>query len=364
MKLDKKIYVTQPFLPPLHEYVSYLERIWQSGILTHNGPLVQELEKKLKDILKLRNIVITANGTLAIQLAIKALHLKGEIITTPFSFIATAAAINWQNCKPVFVDIDPKSFNIDPKKIEELITKKTIAILGVHTFSNPCDIEAIRKIAQKYNLKVIYDAAHGMFVNYKDKSILEYGDISILSFHATKIFNTVEGGACITESDKIADKIKKFRFFGFNNDKEIVDGGTNAKMTEVHAAMGLATLNYMDDVMKSRKKKYELYKKVLSHTECLAFQTINKESYNYSYMPILFESEEILQAVIKKLNKNNVFPRRYFYPVLNKINVISDSNESLPVAEDISKRILCLPLYYTLEDADIEFICCLIKQVF
>jgi dTDP-4-amino-4,6-dideoxygalactose transaminase len=360
--LNKKIYVTQPFLPPLKEYVRYLERIWESGILTHNGPLVQKLEKELIKILHVNNLIATSNATMALQLAIKALDLKGEIITTPFTFIATIAAINWENCTPIFVDIDEETFNIDTTKIEEKITKKTSAILGVHTFSNPCNIEDIEKIAKDNKLKVIYDSAHGMFVNYKNKSLLEYGDISIVSFHATKLFNTVEGGACITQSDILANKIKSHRFFGFNESKDIVTHGTNAKMTEIHAAMGLATLKYMDDVKKRRREKYELYKELLSSNDNIKFQTINKQFYNYSYMPVLFKNETILNQVIKVLNSNNIFPRRYFYPSLNKVKGISTCNEKLEKAESISTRIICLPLYHQLLNKDIEFISQLINQ--
>ncbi|MCT4545227.1 MAG: DegT/DnrJ/EryC1/StrS family aminotransferase [Vallitalea sp.] len=361
--MKKKIYVTQPFLPPLNEYIKYLEEIWDCGILTHNGPLVQKLEKELIKRLQVNNLIATSNATMALQLAIKALNLKGEIITTPFTYIATIAAINWEKCTPIFVDIDEETFNIDSTKIEEKITKKTSAILGVHTFSNPCNIEAIEKIAKDNKLKVIYDSAHGMFVNYKNKSLLEYGDISIVSFHATKLFNTVEGGACITESDILAEKIKSYRFFGFNEKKDIVTHGTNAKMTEVHAAMGLATLKYMDEVRKSRREKYELYKKLLSSNENVKFQKINEESHNYSYMPVLFKSENILKQVLKILNDNNIFPRRYFYPSLNKVKVISTYEDNLEKAEDIATRILCLPLYNKLKTEDIEIICYLINQI-
>lgn len=362
--MNKKIYVTRPFLPPIEEYISYLKDIWESGILTNDGGMVKRLERELCNILKVDNLSVVANGTLGLQIAIKALNLEGEIITTPFSYVATFSSIAWQNCTPVFVDIDPETFNIDPYKIEPKITERTSAILGVHVFSNPCDTNAIDLISKKYNLKVIYDAAHSLFVNYEDKSLLDYGDISVVSFHAVKLFNTAEGGACITKSKKLAERIRKIRNFGFDSDGEITDVGINAKMSELHAVMGLASLKYIDEIIRKRKDKYNGYYKLLSNNKNIKFQKINTEQYNYSYMPVLFPNEKILLSVLDKLNKNNIFPRRYFYPSLNKLKIANKNVDSLPIAEDIAKRILCLPLYYCLDDKDIGFICELINSIF
>lgn len=360
MQKDKKpIHVTQPSLPPLDEYVKILEGVWERGILTHNGPLVQQLEKDLIDYLNVKKLVAVTNGTIAIQLAIRALNLEGEIITSPFTWIATVSAIKWEKCRPVFADVQPDTFNIDPQKIEEKITDKTSAILPVHVFSNPCDVEAIQKIADKYKLKVIYDAAHAMCVYYKGKSLLECGDISATSFHATKIFQSGEGGACITNDQQLFERLRRLRFFGHNEKKDIVDEGINGKMTEVHAALGLASLKWLDDVLRDRREKYELYMQRLGKSSFIKFQKFPAESYNYSYMPVLFEDENQLLAVVKKLNEHDIYPRRYFYPALNTVKAVSEY-ENFPVAEDLASRILCLPLFYTLKKKDIEYICSLI----
>lgn len=357
----KPIYVTQPSLPPLHEYVSILEGVWERGILTHNGPMVQLLEKELMDFLDVNNLVAVTNGTIAIQLAIRALDLKGEIITTPFTWIASVSAIMWEKCIPVFVDVQPDTFNIDPQKIEEKITNKTSAILPVHVFSNPCDVEAIQKIADKYNLKVIYDAAHAMCVDYNGKSILEYGHISATSFHATKIFQSGEGGACITNDKQLFERLRRLRFFGHDENKDIIDEGINGKMTEIHAALGLANLKWLKDVLRNRREKYEIYMELLGKSDFIKFQKFRQESYNYSYMPVLFEDEAHMLAVISKLNKYCIYPRRYFYPALNTVDFLS-VNARFPVAENLASRILCLPLYHALTKEEIEYICRLIKK--
>jgi len=352
---NKAIYVTQPSLAPLDEYTELLKGIWESGILTHNGPRVQELEKKLCNTLDIHNFITTTNGTIAIQMAIKALELQGEIITTPFSWIATISAIKWEGCTPVFCDIDPDTLNIDPEKIEKLINSNTVAIMPVHVFGNPCDIEAIEKIAKKHNLKVIYDAAHAIGSTYKQKSLLHYGDISATSLHGTKLFNTAEGGGCITTDPALHKKLERIRFFGHNEHKDIVEDGFNAKMTEVHAALGLANLKYFDQVLSDRKKKYLYYKQKLSTNNSLTMQVIKHGEPNYSYFPLIFESEEELINIEKKLNQQNIFPRRYFYPSLNTFEKIVQTT-SMPISEDISKRILCLPLYWKLEYSDIDTI--------
>ncbi len=359
--MDKSIYVTQPSLPPLDEYTKLLESVWESGILTHNGPLVQRLEKELCEKLKVDSFTTVTNGTIAIQMAIKALELKGEIITTPFSWIATISAIKWEGCTPVFCDIDPETLNIDSSKIEALITDKTIAIMPVHVFGNPCDVDAIEAIAKKNNLKVIYDAAHAIGSTYKDESLLSYGDISATSLHGTKLFNTAEGGGCITNNKALFQKIKRIRFFGHDDSKDIVEDGFNGKMTEVHAALGLANLKYYDEVLQDRKNKYFYYKEKLSTNENLSFQTTRHGEPNYSYFPVIFKSEELLLKVEKALNEQKIYPRRYFYPSLNTYtNVVEYVN--MPISEDISKKILCLPLYFKLEYKDIDKIIQIVKE--
>jgi dTDP-4-amino-4,6-dideoxygalactose transaminase len=347
-QVKKPIYVTQPSLPPLVEYVKILEGVWERGILTHNGPMVQQLEKELLDHLNVNYLAAVTSGTIALQLAIRALNLTGEIITTPFTWIATVSAIMWEKCKPVFVDVQPDTFNIDPQMIEEKITNRTSAILPVHVFSNPCDVNAIQKIADKYNLKVIYDAAHAMCVDYNGKSILEYGDISATSFHA-----------CITQSQQVFERLRRLRFFGHDENRDIVDEGMNGKMTEVHAALGLASLKWLDAVLRDRREKYELYMDLLGGCDFIEFQIFPRESYNYSYLPVLFKSENQLLDVISYLKKYEVYPRRYFYPALNTVD-ITGSHDSFPVAEDLASRILCLPLFYTLSKIDIEYICNLV----
>lgn len=355
----KNIYVTMPTLAPLEDIHELLEGIWATGVMTHNGPLVQRFEKEVGEYLNVPKVVSCVNGTFALQMAIRALKLKGEIITTPFTFIATSNSILWEGCTPVFVDIDSETFNIDPKKIEEKITYHTVAIMPVHVFGNACDIEAIDAIANKYGLKVIYDAAHAVGVNYKGKSIFEYGDISCTSFHATKMLNTTEGGACFTTNEELDAKLRRIRFFGFENHADIVEDGTNAKMTEVHAAVGLANLKYLDKALVDRKKKYAFYKERLSKIGSLSFQKINEDC-NYSYFPVVFKDEADLLKVMKALNEENVYPRRYFYPSINTFNRLFPY-VSMPISENIASRILCLPLYYTLSEEDIERIIDIIK---
>jgi dTDP-4-amino-4,6-dideoxygalactose transaminase len=358
----KPVFVTMPSLAPLKEYMEILKGVWERGILTHNGPVVQQFEKDLARKLNIKNFVAVSNGTIALQMAIKALELKGEIITTPFTWIATVSAIKWEGCSPVFCDIDPETLNIDTAKIEALITDKTVAIMPVHVFGNPCDVEVIEKIAKKHDLKVIYDAAHAIGSTHKGKSLLEYGDISATSLHATKLLNTAEGGGCITNDITLHEKLKRIRFFGHDEEKDIVEDGFNGKMTEVHAALGIANLKYYEDVLKDRKEKYNLYKESLSNIPGMKFQSFKHGEPNYSYFPLIFESEEKLLQVEKKMNENNIFPRRYFYPSVNTFNHILDY-QPCPISEDISKRILCLPLFYNLLLEDIQEIINQIKVV-
>ena len=361
-EMNKNIYVTMPSLAPLDEYTDLLKGVWESGILTHNGPLVQRFEKELVSKLGLSNFVAVTNGTIAIQMAIKALELKGEIITTPFTWIATVSAIKWEGCSPVFCDIESDTLNIDPDKIEALINKNTVAIMPVHVFGNPCDVEKIQQIADKYNLKVIYDAAHAIGSSYGGRSLLEYGDISATSLHATKLLNTAEGGGCITSDPELHEKLKRIRFFGHNQEKDIVEDGFNGKMTEVHAALGIANLKYYDNVLADRKEKYHFYKNNLWQSEKLTFQKIKIGEPNYSYFPVIFENEEQLLKTEKLLNEKNIFPRRYFYPSVNEHKNIL-KYQKCENAELISKSILCLPLFYELNRDKIICITNIIREV-
>ena len=354
--MNSSIYVTRPSLAPLEEFKGYLDTIWKSGVMTHNGPLVQQLEKELCDYLGVKNLVCVASGTCALQLSIRALNLVGEVITTPFTFIATANIISWERCRPVFVDIDPDTWNIDPNQIEDKITEATSAILPVHVFSSPCNVEHIQSIAHRHGLKVIYDAAHAMATKVNGESLLNQGDVSAVSFHATKLFNTVEGGACVTEDDILADRIRRMRFFGFDKGKNIADEGMNAKMTEVSAGLGLANLKWLDRVRSNRREKYQLYTDLLSRCPFLTFQKINPKEYNYSYLPVLFESEDVLLRVMNRLIADDIFPQRYFHPSLNTVPIFKPQ-ASLPISERLARSILCLPLYDSLGSEEIQRIC-------
>lgn len=349
-----------PTLAPLEEVTELMKGIWETGIMTHNGPLVQRFEKEFSEKFNLPNTVSCVNGTIALQLAIRALRLHGEIITTPFTFIATINSILWENCTPVFVDIDPETFNMNPDLIEEKITYHTVGIMPVHVFGNACDITAIDRIAKKHGLKVIYDACHAVGVEYNGKSIFEYGDISVTSFHATKMLNTTEGGGCFTVDPELDAKLRRIRFFGFENHADIVEDGTNAKMTEVHAAVGLANLKYLDAALEDRKKKYFLYKELLSENPDLTFQKV-EYGCNYSYFPVVFRDEATLLKVMARLEENHIFPRRYFYPSVNTFRHLIPYI-SMPVSEDIASRILCLPLYYTLPEEDVAHISRLVLE--
>jgi len=344
------INVTQTFLPPIEEYQKNLQKAWDKKWITNRGELVKELEAKIQKKGKTTNLLLTSNGTLPLQLAIKALNLKGEIITTPFSYIATSAAIVWENCTPIFADIDPNTFNIDVNQIEGKITSKTSAIIATHVFGNPCNIESINTIAKKNNLKVIYDAAHCFGVEYNNQSIFNFGDISTCSFHATKIFHTGEGGAIFSKDKKLFETLFNMHNFGHKGKENFHGIGINAKMSELQAAMGLTILPYFDKIKEARKDKHLLYKSLLK--DKVAFQKIENCDYNYSYMPILLKNENSLKKVEAKLNENHIFPRRYFYPSLNTIDYLNGC--SCPVSEDISKRILCLPLFKELENSLIQ----------
>ncbi|MCF7487642.1 DegT/DnrJ/EryC1/StrS family aminotransferase [Vibrio sp. A2-1] len=337
--------VTKPYLPPIEKYKRYIDRIYESGILTNRGPLVQELEERLADYLDVKHVICVANGSLALQAAYKALDLKGEVITTPFSFAATSSTLLWESLKPVFCDIDLDSFNLAPELIEQHITENTSAILPVHVFGNPCEIERIQEIADKYKLKVVYDAAHAFGVKYRGESVLRHGDVSTLSFHATKLFHTIEGGAIITECDNTAATVRNLINFGITGLESLEGVGTNAKMNEFEAAMGLCVLDDIDGIVNSRKRTIHEYKKLLGSK--FKLQVINPYgSELVSYMPVVFENESELLSIKAKLEDKGIFPRRYFYPSLD---VIYGNETKCENSKLLSESILCLPLYTTLE---------------
>ncbi len=357
------IHVTKSFLPQLAEYNAYLETIWDtSGQLTNQGPLVIQLEEVLESYLKVKNLHFVANGTLALQLAIKALGIDaGEIITTPFSYVATTNSILWEGCKPVFVDIDPTALCIDPAKIEAAITKNTKAILPVHVFGRPCNIEEIDRIAKKHKLKVIYDGAHAFGVDYKGKSLLSYGDITICSHHATKLFHTIEGGCLVVKDDDINRKVELMKRFGHNGD-DYQMLGINAKANELQAAMGLCNIKYVDSNIKKRKIIYDLYNQLLSKSKLTLPNEETGYTPNYAYYNVLFDSETQLLNTVKLLNDNSIYPRRYFYPSLNKLPYINDAAKC-PISEDISSRSLCLPFYTELDEEVVSTIADIILDV-
>jgi dTDP-4-amino-4,6-dideoxygalactose transaminase len=353
--------VTKPFLPPQEEYINLVNDIFQRQWLTNNGPLVNELELKLKKYLRVDHLLYLSNGTIALQLAIKALELKGEIITTPFSYVATTSSIVWEGCRPIYVDIDSQSLNIDPKKIEEAITPETSAILATHVYGNPCDIEAIDAIAKKHGLKVIYDAAHCFGTTYKGKSIFLYGDVSTTSFHATKLFHTIEGGAVFTKDPELLKVMAYMRNFGHDGPEKFQGLGINAKNSEFHAAMGVINLQHVDAILEKRKELSLYYNKKLENFTGKQPQLLDHSIFNYAYYPVVFTSEESLLKTLKTLNENLIYPRRYFYPSLDTLPYVDSFK--VPITDDIASRVLCLPLYHTLTKEEIELIVRLILRV-
>lgn len=355
------INVTKSYLPPIEEYIKYLEKIWASGWLTNNGDLVQELENKLAEYLGVPYVHYVSNGTVAIQIALRALEIQGEVITTPFSYVATTNSILWEHCQPVFVDIDSHTLCIDPQKIEAAITERTQAILAVHVYGYPSDVEAIDIIAKKHNLKVIYDAAHAFGCKHNGTSLLNYGDLSTLSFHATKLFHTVEGGAIVAHTPQMADLINKIKSFGHLGD-EYFALGINGKNSEFHAAMGLCVLPEVAGIAQRRRLVCETYDAELRDLGIVFFNTPEGYEYNYAYYPVIFQNEAQLQTVKQVLNANHINPRRYFYPSLNTLPFLQ-TRQSCPFSEDISSRVMCLPLYDGLEKQDILRISALIRDV-
>jgi dTDP-4-amino-4,6-dideoxygalactose transaminase len=335
--------VTKSFFPPIEEYQAQIQRIWNNQWLTNNGELYKELTQKLQDHLGVNQIIPMTNGTLPMQIALNAYGKGGEVITTPFSYVATTASIVWQNCTPVFVDIHPEYLTIDETKIEAAITEKTTAILATHVFGNPCHVEAIEAIAKKHNLKVIYDAAHCFGVNYKGRSVFNYGDVSTCSFHATKIFHTGEGGALFCQDKETRQEMFYRHNFGHDGPEHYHGLGINAKMSELQAAMGLSVLPYIDHITTERKRVCDYYDLHLDFSKVSKLKIRDHTDWNYAYYPIIFESEVQLLETMKNLAEYSIHPRRYFYPSLEDLPYI-ESNSS-PIAEDVAKRVMCLPLY-------------------
>ncbi|MDE1181276.1 DegT/DnrJ/EryC1/StrS family aminotransferase [Paraburkholderia sp.] len=360
--VDERIYVTQPHLPPLSEFMPYLEEIWESKVLSNGGPFHQQLEKALCEYLGVEHLALFTNGTLALVTALQALRVTGEVITTPYSFVATAHSLLWNGIKPVFVDIDPRTLNLDPARIEAAITPQTTAIMPVHVYGHPCDVEAIQKIADNYNLKVIYDAAHAFGVQTKGQSVLKHGDLSILSFHATKVFNTFEGGAIVCPDAKTKQRIDHLKNFGFVNETTVVAAGINGKMSEINAAFGMLQLKHVDGAIARRKQIDTLYRSLLADVDgirCLSGMGADDVP-NHAYFPVLVEGGygRSRDDLYQLLRDNEVFGRRYFYPLISEFPMYrglpSAAPSNLPTASDASGKVLCLPMYPALTDHDVE----------
>ena len=348
----KNIYVTKPFLPPLNDFVKCLEEIWESGVLTNYGPYHQRLEIALKEYLNIKNINLVNNGTMALLAALDVLDISGDVITTPYSFVATSHSLIWKKCNPIFVDINSSDCNINPVMVEDAITERTTAILAVHCYGFPCDVNALATIAEKNNLKIIYDAAHAFGVKYKGQSILEYGDASTLSFHATKVFNTIEGGAIFFKKHENFSKAKLLSNFGFENEVCVSSIGLNFKLNEIQAAMGLIQVNHLDNIFEKRSAIAQYYDSELKSISAISRPLPREGSFvNNSYYPIFVnkESSKNRDGLFEALKKNGIYGRKYFYPLINNFDVYKDiiNNEEiyLPVAEKISASVLCLPIY-------------------
>lgn len=358
---DERIFVTQPHLAPLEEFIPYLEKIWESKVLTNRGPFHRQLEDALCEYLGVPHLALFANGTLALVTALQALRITGEVITTPYSFVATAHSLLWNGIKPVFVDVDPHTLNLDPAKIEAAITPQTTAIMPVHCYGHPCDVEAIRRIADVYNLKVIYDAAHAFGVRNEGGSVLTHGDLSVLSFHATKVFNTFEGGAVICPDAKTKQRIDHLKNFGYVDEVTVVAPGINGKMSEINAAFGLLQLKHVDEAIARRKQIDAMYRERLRDVRGIrCLQDAGETTANYAYFPILVEGDYPLSrdALFEMLRSHGIVARRYFYPLISDFPMYrglpSASRDNLPVANDAALKVLCLPIYPALTDAQLE----------
>lgn len=367
--VSKPIYVTQPYLPPLEEFIPYLQKIWDSKILTNGGPFHQQLEKALCEYLGVEHLALFSNGTLGLITALQALRITGEVITTPYSFVATAHSLLWNGIKPVFVDVDPNTLNLDPAKIEAAITPQTTAIMPVHCYGHPCDVEAIQKIADNYNLKVIYDAAHAFGVQNQSGSVLNYGDLSVLSFHATKVFNTFEGGAIICPDAKTKLRIDQLKNFGFVDELTVVAPGINGKMSEINAAFGMLQLQHIDHALARRKEIDATYRELLKHVKGIrCLQDAGETVANYSYFPILVDAAYPISrdALYQKLKDQGIFARRYFYPLITDFPMYrglpSAHRDNLPVATDAASKVMCLPIYPALKQDEQERIIELIRE--
>lgn len=364
--MTQPIYVTQPVLPELEEFIPYLEQIWNNKILTNCGPLHQQLEKELCEYLGVDYISLFNNGTIALVTALQALGLEqGEVITTPYTFVATAHSIVWNKLTPVFVDIDPQTSNIDPIKVEMAITDKTVAILPVHCYGIPCDVEKLQDIANQNNLKLIYDAAHAFGVIHQGKSLLKYGDLSVMSFHATKVFNTFEGGAIVCHSAEMKQRIDRLKNFGIVNESTIDDVSLNGKLSEVHAALGLLQLKNIDGTLAARQKVDHIYRSSFIDTKGIrCIERIDLEKDNYSYFPIVISESYPLSrdALFEKLKRHNIFARKYFYPIMTDLTVYKEYQSDTPEAKRLSEQVLCLPLYPNLCMESVQKIIDLIKD--
>lgn len=370
MKYDKPIYVTQPFMPPLEEFMPYLERIWESKWLTNSGPFHEKLESVLAEYLGVEHLSLFTNGTIALITALQALRITGEVITTPYSFVATTHSLLWNNIEPVFVDIDSKTFNLDPRRIEEAITPLTTAIMPIHCYGNPCNVEHIQQIADTYGLKVIYDAAHAFGVTYKGESLLKHGDLSVLSFHATKVYNTFEGGAIICPDAKTKQRIDYLKNFGHAGEDTVIAAGINGKMSEIQAAFGILQLEYINEVISRRHAIDMLYRKLLADIPGITcIGEITDTTRNYSYFPIFIETNYPISrdALYKKLRRNNISARRYFYPLITCYpmyrRLSSAQKENLSMANDVALKVICLPIHPNLTDEQVVEIVNLIAAV-
>lgn len=357
--MKKKILITKPFLPQLEEFIPFLQEIWTSRVLTNKGPMYVQLEKALCEYLDVPFISLFSNATIALITALKVLNIKGEVITTPYSFVATAHSLKWNGLTPVFVDIDKKTLNIDPNKIEAAITPKTTSIMPVHVYGHPCDVDRIEAIAKRHQLKVIYDAAHAFGVECHCGSILNHGDLSILSFHATKVYNTFEGGAIISNNAATKEKIDQLKNFGFANEISVVQTGINGKMSEFNAALGLLQLKHVDKAIEARKSIDQLYRKGLKNLVGIRCHDLpNSAKLNYGYFPIFVDEAYPLSRdeLYEKLKSAGIYGRRYFYPLITDFPMYASLKNAVPIAKEISSKVLCLPIYPELKESEVEFI--------